>query len=112
MRHDARQGRHYGNNTVSKYMLTDFVRGMHDTLYVYCWAADDHVYIGEESETKHGALVLGQPVKCAGTVRKKEGTIVMVSNDSGHYQPTREDVTTFCSAANVRLNTMKICWEK
>lgn len=90
-----------------KHPLACLVENMQvNTLYVYCWATDNHVYIGKEESTKHGALVLGQPVKCAGTIRKNSDGVDMVTGESGHYKPTYDDVCRFCVAAEITPNAI------
>jgi len=41
------------------------------------------------SSIHHSSLLAGRPVRCAGTIRAKNGKIIEITGDSGHYQPDR-----------------------
>lgn len=46
----------------------------------------------KRGRSNHSSLVSGQDVLCAGTIAIKEGTLKMISNNSGHYKPTRRQL--------------------
>ena len=45
-----------------------------------------------DAVARHSTLLAGQAVLCAGCIVCFHGTLVAINNDSGHYQPTTQDL--------------------
>ncbi|OJV96724.1 MAG: hypothetical protein BGO43_00430 [Gammaproteobacteria bacterium 39-13] len=64
-----------------------------DGEYMYALLADNRLYIAPLSEVvNHSHLVAGLPVKAVGNAFFKDGCLVTLSNNSGHYKPTAEQM--------------------
>jgi hypothetical protein len=50
------------------------------------YASNNH----EVGRFHHSSLVAGQPVAAAGEIVVHEGTLMLLSNKSGHYRPNRK----------------------
>ncbi len=69
--------------------------------YLYCLLPDNRLYAvsidisadqDDQPIRNHSHLVAGLPVKAAGFLYFKEGTLVTISNDSGHYKPSAQNM--------------------
>ncbi len=64
-----------------------------DGEYMYALLADNRLYIAPLSEVvNHSHLVAGLPVKAVGNAFFKDGCLLTLSNNSGHYKPTAEQM--------------------
>lgn len=69
--------------------------------YLYCLLPDNRLYAASISYNEpldkqlvrnHSHLVAGLPVKAAGILYFKDGKLITISNDSGHYKPTVQNM--------------------
>lgn len=57
--------------------------------YIYALLPDDRLYVAPLSKIRnHSHLIAGLPVKAVGHAYFKEGRLLTLSNNSGHYKPT------------------------
>jgi hypothetical protein len=50
------------------------------------------IYVEDNGQFFHSALANGKKVLAAGKIELKEGRLIKVSNESGHYMPTDEEM--------------------
>ncbi|QPJ62325.1 MAG: hypothetical protein G3M70_10770 [Candidatus Nitronauta litoralis] len=61
----------------------------------YCmWQAE----IKKGMRLNHSSFMSGRPVMCAGVLEVRNGTLLTISNNSGHYKPSIEDLQAACQA--------------
>ena len=83
----------------------------------YVWTACGTLLAGEHVTQKfhHSSFVGGQAVRCAGMIRIENGKVSQVSNDSGHYQPSENQLRSFVNwlyQRKVFLNTAQVRYKK
>ena len=69
-----------------------------DYLYVLTrenrWLLCPKVELSCGASVKHSSLSRGKPVRAAGVVKVREGRVIRISNDSGHYRPGAASMRT------------------
>lgn len=65
----------------------------------YIWDTTSTIFLfaHEGGKQHHSSANKGNLVQCAGTMIIRNGKIVFVDTDSGHYQPDREHLVSFCN---------------
>lgn len=65
----------------------------------YVWTRCGSLLAGDHQENKlhHSSFVSGDSVRCAGMIKVEQGKVSYVSNNSGHYKPSNENLRQFCS---------------
>ncbi|MFL9921683.1 hypothetical protein PQR75_41385 [Paraburkholderia fungorum] len=66
-----------------------------EAIYVCDIDGDFYVHLDTDKHAgryQHSSLLAGQEVTCAGTIYIVAGRVVMLSNNSGHYQPSALDL--------------------
>ena len=66
--------------------------------YAYVWAQDATLLAGihQESNVHHSSFMAGKSVRCAGMIAVNDaGKVTFVSSNSGHYRPTKAQLTGF-----------------
>jgi hypothetical protein len=65
----------------------------------YVWTRCGTLLAGDHQENKlhHSSFVSGDSVRCAGMIKVVQGKVSYVSNNSGHYKPSNENLRQFCS---------------
>jgi len=65
----------------------------------YVWTRCGTLLAGDHQENKlhHSSFVSGDSVRCAGMIKVQQGKVSYVSNNSGHYKPSNENLRQFCS---------------
>lgn len=58
----------------------------------------------------HASYTRGHPVLCAGTIAVRKGKLMIVSADSGHYQPTPERLLIFLQYLHLRGANLTGTW--
>lgn len=71
--------------------------GGDDGMAVYACSLDGDFYVhldlaDHAGSFQHSSILSGAMVTCAGTIRIVQGTVKILSNNSGHYQPTAADL--------------------
>jgi hypothetical protein len=63
----------------------------------FVWSAQNEIFLCQHFSGKfhHSSLLSGQRVKNAGMIRIKDGMILELSNDSGHYKPRIDHIVRF-----------------
>jgi hypothetical protein len=61
------------------------------------------IWVGRHKggELHHSSLTGGRKVLCAGTLKVRDGTVISVSNDSGHYRPPTFNLLAFVIALEI-----------
>jgi len=95
------------DNLLSKEGLTPFdttrLHGKPDAgeknTAAYAWTRCGTLLAGDHQENKlhHSSFVSGDSVRCAGMIKVEQGKVSYVSNNSGHYKPSNENLRQFCS---------------
>ena len=65
----------------------------------YVWTRCGTLLAGDHQENKlhHSSFVSGDSVRCAGMIKVEQGKVSYVSNNSGHYKPSNENLRQFCT---------------
>jgi hypothetical protein len=63
----------------------------------YVWTTCGTLLAGEHKENHlhHFSFVGGADIRCAGMIKVKRGKVEMISNNSGHYRPSVENLKEF-----------------
>jgi len=63
----------------------------------YVWTTCGTLLAGEHKENHlhHSSFVGGADIRCAGMIKVKRGKVEMISNNSGHYRPSVENLKEF-----------------
>ncbi len=68
-------------------------------IFLYAVSQDGSIYVAREKEFQelfhHSSFLSGKPVLCAGTINIKDGEIIGITNDSGHYRPKSRHLVNF-----------------
>ena len=60
-------------------------------IYLFVMTGDGTIFMAPaEKVNHHSSFVSGNPVAAAGTIEVSEGTILLMTSESGHYQPPKE----------------------
>ncbi|HXF43039.1 MAG TPA: hypothetical protein VNK26_04800, partial [Pyrinomonadaceae bacterium] len=61
---------------------------------MYVMDTDERLYIfnGKATNYNHSSFLSGHPVICAGTIWVINGRIHRITNNSGHYKPSKKDL--------------------
>ena len=73
--------------------------------YAYVWAESGELLAGvhEQHSLHHSSFTAGKKVRCAGMIAVNDfGKVTLVSSNSGHYQPTKAQLTRFVEWLNQR----------
>jgi len=73
--------------------------------YAFVWAQDATLLAGihKESSVHHSSFMAGKSVRCAGMIAVNDaGKVTFVSSNSGHYRPTKPQLTRFVEWLNER----------
>lgn len=73
--------------------------------YAYVWAQDGTLLAGihKENSVHHSSFMAGKKVRCAGMIAVNDaGKVTLVSSNSGHYRPTKAQLTSFVQWLNGR----------
>lgn len=63
-----------------------------DGHYIYNIGLNNLLYIAQERLSGHIAILRSPVLRGAGVVEFRDGKIVMLNNDSGHYQPSEQEL--------------------
>jgi hypothetical protein len=65
----------------------------------YVWTRCGTLLAGDHQENKlhHSSFVSGDSVRCAGMIKVEQGKVSYVSNNSGHYKPSNDNLRQFCT---------------
>ncbi len=75
--------------------MIDTYRG-HGHIFIFIMTGEGEIFMASEQEvTHHPSFVSGNPVAAAGTIKVVGGRIVLITSDSGHYQPPKEFLDQF-----------------
>ena len=79
----------------SSFAATDKKGGQGCAAYVY--TDDGSLFIAEHREGyfHHSSFLSGGPVSCAGMIRIEKGRVKFISNNSGHYKPSKDRLLKF-----------------
>jgi hypothetical protein len=70
----------------------------------YVWTKDGTLLAGEHkpNHLHHSSFVGGGDIRCAGMINVKYGKVEFISNNSGHYRPSAENLKEFAKWLNGR----------
>ena len=70
----------------------------------YAWTTCGTLLAGEHKENHlhHSSFVGGADIRCAGMIKVVRGKVEMISNNSGHYRPSVENLKEFAKWLNGR----------
>lgn len=79
--------------------------GEREKSYAYVWERGGTLLAGnhEANSVHHSSFMAGKSVRCAGMIAVNDaGKVTFVSNNSGHYRPTKAQLTGFVEWLNQR----------
>ena len=66
------------------------------SVYLFIMTGEGAIFMAPaEKVHHHSSFASGNPVAAAGTIQVSEGTILLMTSDSGHYQPPKEFLEQF-----------------
>ncbi len=70
----------------------------------YVWTSCGTLMAGQHipQEFHHSSFVAGTAVRCAGMISVINGKVEMISNNSGHYRPSKDNLKEFAKWLHVR----------
>ena len=78
------------------------------TVYVYThkglYLFPDENEKNYQALIRHSSLLAGHPVLCAGMMGVRNGKIMALTNESGHYQPTKRDFDKFIAYLKQKID--------
>jgi hypothetical protein len=80
-------------------------RGERFNSYAYVWEREGTLLAGkhEGNRVHHSSFMAGESVRCAGMIAVNDaGKVTFVSNNSGHYRPTKAQLIDFVKWLNQR----------
>ena len=77
--------------------------------YLYAADPDGNIYAADESKTpklnlRHSSFMAGRDVMCAGFIRVRDGRIIVIDNESGHYCPSTQRLVTFVRTLRIKYH--------
>jgi hypothetical protein len=78
----------------------------------FVWAPNGDIFIARHCSGKfhHSSFLSGGNVKCAGMIAIRQGKVVEMSNNSGHYKPRLEEFREFVNFLQAKGVTADDCY--